>query len=353
MTSDVTCLGPAAHEAWQDFLADQPEALVFHHPAWLRALCSAQGYEALVLGHHDAAGALDGVLPLVDRSGWITGRRLVSLPHTPVAGPVAANREAAAALCSAALERARELGARLELKTANGLLDETCAGMRRTPWSITFVLELPDDPKDIRFGTGRHYRKIAWSIRKAGKEGVRIRDARSEADLRRWYELYLATMRVHAVPPRPLRYFLALWAGLRPAGMLRLVLAERDGRLLGGSIFLLFGSTVCYAFNGCRTDARSLRPNDLIQWHTIHEAVRAGFRRYDLGEVERDDPGLAQFKAKWGATPEPLFRYLDPPLNGRSDTRNLERARHWADGIWRRLPLSATARVGDVVYRRL
>src|SRR6266516_4307639 len=185
MTSEVTCLRPAAEGAWRDFLADRPEAQVFHHPAWLRALCSAEGYEPLVLGHHDATGALDGVLPLVARRGWITGRRLVSLPHTPVAGPVAVSREAATALCAEALERARELGARLELKTANGLLDETCAGIRRTPWSTTFVLELPDVPEDIRFGTGRNHRNLAWRVRKSEKAGVKLRDADGEADLRR------------------------------------------------------------------------------------------------------------------------------------------------------------------------
>jgi CelD/BcsL family acetyltransferase involved in cellulose biosynthesis len=351
MTSDVTRLPPAAEGAWLDFLADRSEALVYHHPAWLRVL-RTEGYEALVLGHHDAAGALDGVLPLVARRGWITGRRLVSLPHTPIAGPVAVNREAAAALCGAALEHARELGARFEVKTGTGVLDETCVGMRRIPWSTTFVLELPDDAEDIRFGTGRNHGTIARGVRKVGKEGVKLREGDSEADLRRWYDLYLATMRSHSVPPRPLRFFLALWAGMRPAGLVRLVLAERDGRLLAGSIFLHFGSTIFYGFNGRRADGPS-RTNDLIQWHVIHEAVQAGFRRYDLGEVERETPGLAAYKSKWGAVPQPLYRYVDPPLNARSDVRNLERARHLGDAIWRRLPLAATARVGDVVYRRL
>jgi hypothetical protein len=352
MTSEVTCLGPEAEDAWRDFLADRSEALVYHHPAWLRVLCAAEGYEPLVLAHHDAAGALDGVLPLVARRGWITGRRLVSLPHTPVAGPLAANREAATALCAAALEHAREIGARLELKTGNGVLDETCAGIRRIPWSTAFVLELPDDPEKIRFGGGDNHRRIAAAVRKSGKEGVKLRDANSEADLRRWYKVYLETMRAHTVPPRPLHFFLALWVDMRPAGLLRLVLAERGGQLVAGSIFLHFGSTMLYAYNGRRAGG-VLSSNDLIQWHAIHDAVRAGFHRYHLGEVEHDQPGLAAFKAKWGAAPEPLYRYVDPPLNARSDVRNLERARHVGDMIWRRLPLAATARVGEVVYRRL
>ena len=46
-----------------------------------------------------------------------TGRRLSSLPRTPVAGPLALNERAVAALVSAAIDRVRgEVGTRLELK---------------------------------------------------------------------------------------------------------------------------------------------------------------------------------------------------------------------------------------------
>jgi CelD/BcsL family acetyltransferase involved in cellulose biosynthesis len=349
----VVELVPADATRWAAFAADRPEALVYHHPAWLDALAAAQGYEPLVLGHEDKTGSLDGVLPLMRRRGLFTGRRLVSLPHTPVAGPLAPSPAVAAELVVAALAHARGTGARLEIKTGAQGLEGPGLGGSATPWSTTYVLSLPQNPAAVRFGNSRNHGRIKWAVGKAGKEGVELREAGSPADVRAWHVLYLETMRLHAIPPRPYRFFAALWDRLSGPGMLRLLLAERDGELLAGSLFLMFGSTVFYAFNGRRADALHLRPNDLIQWHAIHDAARGGFRRYDFGEVEDDQHGLAEFKGKWGAEPEPLCRFVHPPLSAASDQRGLERVRHVGRRAWRRLPLPATARVGDLVYRRL
>jgi CelD/BcsL family acetyltransferase involved in cellulose biosynthesis len=347
-------LDPADDPRWERFVAARSDALVFHHPAWLRAVCRAQGYESLVLAHHDLDGRLDGVLPLAFKRGWVTGRRLVSLPHTPVAGPLAAADQVAADLSTAALQRARDRGARLELKTRARALDGACPDLQGVEWSTTFVLTLPGEaPEQLRFGNSRNHRRIRWAVGKAEREGVQVRDAESVADVQAWHALYLSTMRTHAIPPRSLRFFAALWDDLRPLGMLRLVLAEQGRRLLAGSVFLMLGSTVFYAYNGRRRDALALRPNDLIQWRAIHDAARAGFRRYDFGEVEDDQHGLAEFKAKWGAEPEPLYRYMHPPPGRATDRQALAHVHRWGERLWRRLPLAATARVGDLVYRRL
>lgn len=342
----AVALGPADEARWVSFLAGRDDALVFHHPSWLQAITSCHGYDALVLGHEDAAGTLNGVLPLVRKHGVVTGRRLVSLPHSPLAGPVG-DHEACEVLAAAALETARSEGARLELKTRPGVLHGG------TPWSTTFVKGLPEDPSQLRFGDSRNHGRIKWAVRKASREGVAVRDAHTEADLRAWYDLYLPTMRAHTVPPRSFAFFLALWRRLRPGGLLRLVLAERGGRLLAGSVFLMFGATVFYAYNGRRQEALVLRPNDLIQWHAIHAASEEGFRHYDFGEVEDDQKGLAEFKRKWGAEPEQLHRYVRPSMPAAADARRLEHARHWGERAWRRMPLAATVRVGEFAYRRL
>jgi CelD/BcsL family acetyltransferase involved in cellulose biosynthesis len=336
---------------WEQLLAKREDAVVFHHPAWMKAICESHGYQPLVLGHHDAMGELDGVLPLVDRRGWVTGRRLVSLPHTPLAGPLG-DAEVVYSLTQEALAYARQLGARLELKTRAGALGDAC-GLPGIAWSTTFVRTLPEDGASVRFGNSRNHGRISWAVRKAGREGVAVRAGTSESDLREWYGLYLVTMRTHAVPPRSFRFFTALWRNLQPRRMLRLLLAERDGRLLAGSVLLMSGTTVFYAYNGRRREDLGLRPNDLIQWHAIHDAARAGFRRYDFGEVEEHQQGLSEFKAKWGAEPETLYRHVHPPVAAMSDLRRLEHSRHWAEQVWRRIPLEATVRLGDIVYRRL
>ena len=139
--------------------------------------------------------------------------------------------------------------------------------------------------------------------------------------------------------------------------MVRLLLAEQHGArqrtLLAGSLFLWFGSTVFYAFTGGSRQHMHLRPNDVIQWTALHDACRDGFRRYDLGEVDEDDPGLADFKRKWGAEPTLLYRYYSPaPSDAERRAMRSGRVRRIARRGWRRVPLRATAVLGDLLYRR-
>src|SRR4051812_23606663 len=102
---------------WELFVASHPDATVYHHPAWLRVLERTYGYKPVNLACQDARGQLQGVLPLCATRGPITGRGLASLPRTPLAGPIAVDGAALAALVRAAIERVQVgSGAILQLK---------------------------------------------------------------------------------------------------------------------------------------------------------------------------------------------------------------------------------------------
>jgi CelD/BcsL family acetyltransferase involved in cellulose biosynthesis len=345
---------------WASFASGHPDGLVYHHPAWSDVLERAYGHERLALGYEDADGNLRGVLPLFRTRGLVTGRRLSSLPHTPVAGPLGDGDTAMAALVEAAIERIHAgENSWLEVKTANPDIGELVAGMASARWDSTYVLELPSAPDEIRFGTSRNHGRIKWAVNKATRHGVRLRTAETVADLRSWYSLYLETMRSHAVPPRPFGFFAAIWDILRPLNLARLILAERPAgdhaAVVAGSFFLMSSTTVLYAFNGRRRAELSLRPNDVIQWHAIHDACRDGFRHYDFGEVTDDQQGLAEFKSKWQAEPKPLFRYYFPAerQGHGSKLRSGGRIHRTATHVWRRLPLPITVLVGARLYRHL
>ncbi len=355
-TLRVRTTDPVAGARWEAFVAATPAATIYHHPLWLTVLQVGYGHQPAGLLCEDAAGNVRGVLPLVRTHGLLTGRRLVSLPHTPVCGPVALDAEAAAALVRAAERLAA--GVTLLLKAAPGRAPNAGGlGGAWMPWEETYILELPSHPEQLRLGNARNHARIRWAAGKAERAGVRVREAESEHDVRTWYRLYLATMRDHAVPPRPLRFFLAAWRLLRPAGMMQLLLAEQwhegERRLLAGSVVFRHGDTVHYAFNGRLASALPLRPNDVIQWRAIHDACAAGYRWYDFGEVDAGNRGLAEFKSKWGARPERLYRLYTPAPSRAERTSIAEagRIRQAAERAWRRVPLSVTAHLGDVLYR--
>ena len=348
-------LDTASDVRWSAFVQSHPKGLLYHHPAWVRAIARVYRYPFVGLATEDASGKLTGVLPMFEKRGLVTGRRLSSLPHTPVAGLLAANDAAALALGRAAMARARERSLALELKLFSDELGRLLPAAGMVPADAAYVVELPDRVEDLRFGDSRNHGRIKWAVRKAAKEGVKAREAEGDRDLRRWYSLYLETMHRHGVPPRPYAFFEAMWDTLVPGGHMRLLLAERTalGRstVIAGSILLMAAHTVSYAFNATRREHVHERANDLIQWHAIHDACSGGFRRYDMGEVTVGQEGLAHFKAKWGATEHRLFRYRYPSPWHASMHGRAVLAHRAATAGWRRLPEPVAVRLGDWLYR--
>lgn len=344
---------------WGNFVAGQPGALPYHHPAWSQVLQETFGYRLAALGCTDATGRLTGVLPLVEKKSLLAGVHLSSLPNTPTAGPLAVDHVSLGALLSGAAARVdHSVASWLQLKLEGPAVDGLTRGFSGGIWGATYVLDLPADPERLRFGGSRHNSAIQRNIRKAARLGVVVREASSASDLRGWYRLYLETMRAHGIPPRPRRLFEVIWDILVPLGLARLLLAERraggQSRLLAGCLFLVHNSTVIYAFNGRDPTQLEFRPNDAIHWSAMTEACQAGRRQYDFGEDSSGIDGLVRFKEKWGAVPVDLYRYHYPRQ------RELERGmlapghfRRAAESAWRRLPLGTTAALGKLIYGRL
>lgn len=357
-----------ADPRWDAFVVRAPGSTVYHHSGWLTALRHESRQPLVKLAYQEPDGTLSGILPLMVTRGLPLGlggpsvaRRLSSLPRTPVAGLVATSEVALRALTEAALGHARAAGLRLQLKQAMGTLDDLAPMLQGSPWRPSYVKQLPDDPDQLRFGNSRHHARVMWAVRKAQRNGLEVRVATAETDLRRWYRLYLDVNRWRGLPSRPYRLFQVAWEHLRPGGFLRLYLVcqRQAGReaLLAGSMMLMLGDTAFYAFNGRVREALPLRPNDLLQWHAMRDASAASYRWYDFGEVEEGNEGLAAFKAKWDTQARTLIRYHAPPLpgdyTGYSRTEGPGWRRQVALRAWHHVPLAVTALAGDWIYRYL
>ena len=369
---------------WDRFVSSHPDGLIYHHSSWLIALEEEYDQKCVSLACADTDGQLLAVLPLFSTRGlpfalgrYSTRRRLSSLPRTPVAGVLADDSAAASEIMRAAMDLARDRRVQLEIKTQIEGLERLVEGLSCVPWRFTYVEELPSSPqgaawqefcenlrlprecgsckgcRHLRFGNAKQQHRVNWAVNKAVKLGLEVREAETEEELAQWFGLYLQTMRHKAVPPRSYRFFKSLWSTLRPKGQMRLLLAERktEGQtnLVAGSIFLKFGQTVFYAFTGCAPRNLYLHPHDIIQLEAIRDACKCGYRWYDFGEVSEDNESLAQFKGKWGTEPKPLFRYYYPAEERHPQTSGALTSS--TRKLWRALPESATAALGDLIYR--
>jgi len=85
-------------EKWIEFISNNSQATIYHHPLWLKIIQEETGQRALKLICTDKNDDIQGLFPLQFTKGFPFGlggipgtRRLASLPRTPVGGPLTLN----------------------------------------------------------------------------------------------------------------------------------------------------------------------------------------------------------------------------------------------------------------------
>ncbi len=343
------------------FIATHPSATVYHQQAWLQSLAAEYKQELVMLACENAEKRILGVFPLIRTRGLpipvggnLSKARLASLPRTPVSGPLATSSEISRMLLSYAISRVSEKpGVLLQIKTEGPLLDGLVDGFSGTAWRKSFVVPLPEDPAKFQLDS-----RVRKKVNKAQRLGLQVRMTSSEEDMRKWYVLYLRTMRRVVVPPRPLRLFLALQKYMEPLGLMKTMMVERhvDGQTVAvaGQVFLMSNKRVCCAFPASPSENFHLNPNELIHWEGIQWAMKNGYREYDIGETPTNDTTLAAFKLKWGAEPRLLYRYYFPQDSAaNADSSKLSTHQELLGWCWRHMPLYVTTLVGDLIYSYL
>jgi lipid II:glycine glycyltransferase (peptidoglycan interpeptide bridge formation enzyme) len=168
------------------------------------------------------------------------------------------------------------------------------------------VLDL-DKPEDDVFAGFKN--KWRYNVRLAERKGVKVREGARD-DLRAFYEVLVETARRDGFLVRGRAYFETLWDELEPRGMLKLFLAEYEGRVIAGIVLLCMGGRATYVYGASSNEHRNVMPNHLVQWTAIRWARANGHRVYDFrgvspvrdGEpVEPHIAGLNRFKEGFGA----------------------------------------------------
>jgi predicted N-acyltransferase len=345
----VVKIDPRTDYRWEIFLKSTPASWIYYHPIWLELLAEVYGYRPMHLACENARGQLVAILPLFHQRGLHSGHMFRSV----FTGPLARDEQSEFALLQAAVEVARAIpGGQLHLKMPPRVFDHPVDGLAGAAAYETYHLALPARTELLRLDS-----TIRRAVNKALRQGVTVRRAQSEADLRLWYDLYVQTMRRLLVLPAPYRLFELAWRRLSPHGMLRLLLAERvdagETKLLGGILLLLCGQTVSFDSLGWREEDQALRVNDLLHWQTIHDACAEGLRWYDLGDVALSNQGLARYKRKWGAEALLIYDYASPAhLHAASNdhTPSKHSSSRLVQAVWPHVPARMLEMLAHLYY---
>lgn len=334
-------------EGWERLAREL--GMFYHDPRWIMGLARTFGYDALFVAASDA-GALVAGLPLLRVRGLLGGKRLVSLPFSYAAGPIARSAGAALALAAEATKLAEQRGAkRVEIKQANPPW-EPAPGFVRNVHYQAYRLDTSGGESDIF--KRLHKSSTQRGIRKSEKSGVVVREGSSKGD---WLQMALLQERTshgHGVPAPPRGFFLDLCMALQGAGLSRLYIAEVPGRGVAAAIVVWRGPREwIYAFGASRDELLEYRPNHALLWAAIRDAAAAGVV-FDFGRAAPEQEGLVEFKRRWGGEPVPLAYDYWPDAGGLNVARRDQGALGVAARVWSALP-APIARLGSALYRYL
>jgi lipid II:glycine glycyltransferase (peptidoglycan interpeptide bridge formation enzyme) len=191
---------------------------------------------------------------------------------------------------------------------------------------------------------------VRQTISKGIKLGVTVRvgDAR---DLDAFYALYVRNRLRHGIPPQPRRLFAVILERLRGDAKAALYLAEHEGSVVAALLMVRHHGVTYAKYEGVDETRRDLAALYPLFWKTIEDAVLAGDHSYDFGRTAADNPGLCEFKKRWGTTQTDLPYYFDPPGEGLSVVKSDSLKYRLFTGAFRRMPSSLAVRLGERIFR--
>lgn len=305
--ADFKIIDPFADRAWDDQVRSYSNHSVFHTSAWARVLAESYNHRPFYLSFLDGQG-LASCLPLMEVNSRLTGKRAVSLPFSDSAGAVSdAGFDVRAALLSLDSLRLEKHWKYIELRGGDLISSDASSGT-----FVEHALDLTKGPDRVYDG---FHPSVRRAIRKAEQSGVEvsIHDTTKAMDV--FYDLQQKTRRRHGLPPQPRGFFTAICRHVISKGQGFISLAHYCDRVIAGAVFLWSGTHSIFKYGASDDGHWSVRPNQVLMWHSIRNLIMKGCKELNLGRSEPKNEGLLRFKDSFGTKAGNLHYGLVAPMN--------------------------------------
>jgi hypothetical protein len=333
---------PLERADWDTWVAAHPRGTIFHGSAWARVLRDTYGHRPFYFARFEGQ-QLAGVLPVMEVSSWLTGRRGVSLPFTDFCPAL----QSAGGEPEDFYQRAMECGLQRRWKYLE------CRGLDG-PWqgsrpSLSFY----GHTVDLRVGQQRLFQGLEGAVRrgvrKAEREGVKIDFDTGEQSMRTFFRLHCGTRRRHGLPPQPWRFFLNIQRHLLSTGQGFIATARLATQALAASVFFHDGRHALYKFGASDYAFQQMRPNNLVMWAAMNHCAERGLATLNLGRTSLSNEGLRRFKLGLGAAEEEIC-YAKYDFASKQFVRDVDRVEGWFNRVFAHLPLPLLRLSGAVLY---
>jgi len=298
---EIIDINPMQNPIWLELL-ERHNSDVFHSPQWLNVLAETYDFDvrAQVLSNGDNVPRAG--IPYIKINDMFSPRTII-LPFSDYCDPLVGNMEEWSMVSDDLVTNDQSISIRC-LHNSVPLTDSRFEMVNKAKWhGIKLNKSVDEHFQNINSSSRR-------AIRKAKREGISIRIADSEKDLRAFYEMHLKVRKnKYRLLAQSYRFLKAIWENFVEKGQGVLMLAEHGQDIIAGVLYLKWKNRMYYKFNASIEDSLNIRPNDLLMWEGIEHGINHGYNFLDLGLSDWDQDGLIGYKRKY-ATDEKTISFL-------------------------------------------
>lgn len=181
---------------------------------------------------------------------------------------------------------------------------------------VTWILDLDITQDELLMNMRKTTRYL---IRQASKlETLKIISSDDISLLDKFFEVYDDTVKRHGWHAYSHEYIKKEFAHFKDN--IRLFLAEYEGKVIAGSLFIYYKDEVYYHHSGSLSEYQKVPAMYLLHWESIKYAKEKGYRTYNLFGIARENDkkhpwaGLTLFKQGFGGRVREYIHAKDLPL---------------------------------------
>lgn len=336
---------PLAITGWDAEIGSLPQATFFHTAAWARVLWDTYGYNPIYLTLR-IGGKIAAVLPVMEVSSWLTGKRGVSLPFSDDVEILHSGPQSLRLL----FEYVQTLAGKRNWKYFESRGGRS--GLGDVPYSASFFKHHLKLQKNESAMLAQFDGSVRRAIRKAGQNELTVEFSQSVDSIRTFYHLFCKTRQRHGVPPQPYAFFANIQKHVLANHQGWVVLARQKNVPVAGAVFFHSAQAAMYKFGASDPAFHHTRANNFVIWEAIRHYAQKDFTDFDFGRTSISNTGLRSFKLGWG-TRERTIDYVTYHTRSRSFlSARVNRGQRLFD-VYKFVPIFLSRIIGRLLYRHI
>ncbi|MGC8811395.1 MAG: lipid II:glycine glycyltransferase FemX [bacterium] len=286
---------------WDDFVYSHPFGWIGHLSSWQRVLGRTTRinncYNLVLID--EVTGQIKAGLPLYLTKSLTFKRKLIGAPLTTIYDPLISTQEQMDSLLKMAKDLLKSSGgSELRIKALQSTAFFNDPTLIKDNEFRYHYLDLGQDLEVI--WKNAHRSCIRQHVNKAEKNGVVVRLADNENDLKTFYRLYASTRKRNGLPAIPYAYFESIWDIYKPKGYVYFLLALYNNSTISALMAFRFKNRFSAEAIGWDMNFKWLTPSAITFWQAIKLAKELGCISFDFGRTSIQNNNLIAFKRHWG-----------------------------------------------------